>query len=188
MPVSESPAKGRNPVSAWNKATQYENWIRFGPDGSAAELLGRHVRRRSEQLPGVGQRAVARELFLARLGRGLDRAVGRQPEVDDPHATIGADDHVVRLEVAVHQAGFVRRGESLTGLAKDPEDLGPRSLGPVEPLTQILAGHQLHRDEGVALVLADLVDRDHVGMRQLGEGPGPPDAGANGRGPRSRRG
>ena len=45
--------------------------------------------------------------------------LARQAEVDDAHAAVGADEHVVGLEVAVHEAGGVRGGEAAAGVAHD---------------------------------------------------------------------
>ena len=39
----------------------------------------------------------------------------REPEVGDARAAVGADQDVVGLEVAVHEAGGVRRDEAVAG-------------------------------------------------------------------------
>ena len=98
-----------------------------------------------------------------------------EAEVEDAGASVGADEHVVGLEVAVHEAGGVGGREALTGLDVDREDLGPRTRdrardggGAVEPLSQGDALHELHRQEHAPGDDADVVDLDDVGVRELG--------------------
>jgi hypothetical protein len=59
-----------------------------------------------------------RDVGVAVLGEG-------EAEVDDAHAAVAVDEHVVGLEVAVDEAVLVGGGEALAGLAEHGEDLAP---------------------------------------------------------------
>ena len=48
-----------------------------------------------------------------------------QTEIDDADPSVGADQHVVGLEVAVHDPRRVRRGEAAPGLDDGPEQRPP---------------------------------------------------------------
>ena len=106
------------------------------------------------------------------VGLGLARALGpdgaREAEVDDAHASVVADEHILRLEVAVHEAAVMGGGETLGRLREHVEDLAQAALRRGQPLAQAPAVDELHGDEDVVADLADVVDRDHVRVRQLG--------------------
>ncbi|MBK8237270.1 MAG: hypothetical protein IPK74_17130 [Deltaproteobacteria bacterium] len=73
----------------------------------------------------------------------------------------------------MHEAGGVYRRESAPAVHEHLDDAAPR-VGIREPLAQGLTAHELHRDEHVRgavvrEVLADLVHRDHVRMRDAPE-------------------
>jgi hypothetical protein len=59
-----------------------------------------------------------------RAGRARRRAA-REPEVGHAHASVAADEHVLRLEVAVHEAGGVRGGEPGARVDEDRERVAP---------------------------------------------------------------
>ena len=83
-------------------------------DRGGVDLLGRHVRRRADDVAGLGQ---------AFLFGGLAQA-GDDPEVEDLHLLLseGAfEDHVAGLEVAVHEALAVRLREAGGELLEDPD-------------------------------------------------------------------
>lgn len=91
-----------------------------------------------------------------------------QSEVRDAYTTVGADEHVRRLEVAVNDADRVGRSEAGSGLAVERQhlvDVPPVALPDLEgrPLDV------LHHDEDVPLGLCDFVHRDDVGVGELGE-------------------
>jgi transcriptional regulator with AAA-type ATPase domain len=121
----------------------------------AAVLLGRHVARRTGDRRG-----------LAAGQRGLRRHRADQAEVGDARAAVAADQHVVRLEVAVDQASVVRGGQAAAGLDEAVADLAPAARRGGEPRTQRAAIDQLHRQVDPAVGHAGLVHRDDVGMRQ----------------------
>ena len=145
-------------------------------DGLAEELLGRHVGRRAEDRAGAGQSGRVWVLDQGRRLPGLlRRGAGRrrEAEVEDAGAAVVADEHVAGLEVAVDDAGRVRRGEAATGLHVHLEDRPPphrrRRIVARLPELQGLAGDVLHRHEQLSAELADVVDLDDVGVRELGQ-------------------
>ena len=119
-------------------------------------LLGRDVRDRTQYSA------------LSRQPRGH---CARQTEVDQLGRTITEDQHVLWLEVTVDNAlgvGMLQRG---THLAGDGQDLVQASRGTI---VKRIAHHQLHHDEGHRahgtgqLGLSGIVDRDNVGVVELG--------------------
>ena len=75
--------------------------------------------------------------------------------------------YVLGLDVAMEDAGLVRGRHRRGDLRADRASSVRLVRG--RPLVQRLAGEVLHRDEVLALVLADLVDRDDAGMAQRRE-------------------
>src|SRR5262249_13487578 len=131
-----------------------------------AELLRRHVRRRADVRAG---RRVARAERVAARGRALLLGCGRRPrqaEIGDADAPVLADEDVVGLEIAMHQPGAVRGRQPVAGAAGDVEDLFRAAALLGEPAPQRAAVDVLHGDDEVVAVVADLVDRDDVGMGQ----------------------
>ena len=99
--------------------------------------------------------------------------VAREPEVHDQDLGVAGPDHrVVGLEVAMHDAlGVGRREPTASGQERGQHLLaGPRALA--LPGRQRDALDQLHHDVVEGLVRADLVDPDHVGVGELGQGLG----------------
>ena len=130
--------------------------------GRAFRLLGRHVGGRAHD--------------NARLGRDRgDRGFGRrqldqfrETEVEHFGAAVARDDDVGRLDVAMDDAVRVRDGKGRCDLDGIIQSRGNRQ-GPLgEQPVERRAVHQLHRDERRSGILADLVDRDDVGMVQCG--------------------
>jgi hypothetical protein len=102
-------------------------------------------------------------LAVAALGGRPD-----QPEIGDLDRLAGQE-QVLRLHVQVDHAGVVGVVE---GVGHRAEQLGGR-LGAeaalaVEQVAQGPAADVLHHDPGQAPLLARVVHRDHVGMRQAG--------------------
>src|SRR5262245_55924201 len=98
-------------------------------DGVAAELLGSHVRRRAEDRTGLGHRArgAPDRLLVAAC------ANASETKVRHARATVLADQHVLRLEVAMDETRGVGRREAGAGLQQHVDDLPPASLAVVEP-------------------------------------------------------
>ena len=121
---------------------------------------GRHELRRSRRAAAGLDRAGQAEVgHLATLSTRLAAAAGRL-----------GDQHVLRLDVAVHQAGPVRGGDRGEHLLQDRQRLDrvePAALG--EQVAQGAALHVLHHQVGQALVAALVVDGDHVGVGEPGD-------------------
>ncbi len=79
----------------------------------------------------------------------------------------------LRLEVAVNDAGRMRRGEATTGLNVHLEDRlaarGGRGIVASLPDIEGLPDDVFHGDELLRAEFADVVDLNHVGMRELGQ-------------------
>ncbi len=146
--------------------------------GLAPVLLGRHVQRRADEVAGQRHRdaeqAVApraprrhRRGRCGHLARRLDLVgAAREAEVRDLDAAVVADQHVVRLEVAVDDADRVGRDQSAPGGDEHRDDAAPRWRARRQVAPQRFAAHVLHREEHVTVDAADVVDGDDVGMRQ----------------------
>ena len=123
--------------------------------GLAARLLRRHVARRAEDHVRTGVRLVS----VARAGRCGQQA--GEPEVEQLHVAVGAHHDVLRLDVAMHDAGGVRGGERLGELRADAAPPS-RSAGAADQRVERLALDELRREEPAVVELADLVDGDDV--------------------------
>src|SRR5205814_6809274 len=96
--------------------------------------------------------------------------VARDAEVDELDRAALADHDVVGFDVAVNDAGGVRGGEPSTGGGDHADDLAPGARLLLEPVAQRDAVDQLHRDERVALDVADVEHGDDRWMREPREG------------------
>ena len=121
-------------------------------DPFTTHLLGRHVPRRPSPWRGV-------------------RDQSRQAEVENLYAVVGGEENVLRLEVAMHDATCVCSRQPPGHLqcsvqrAVDEQSPAPQSR------PQRLTFEALGDDVGCAMVIADVVDRQDVGMI---ESPGRP--------------
>jgi hypothetical protein len=90
----------------------------------------------------------------------------RDAEVDDLHerlvAPLGDQEHVVRLQIAMHDPGGVRVGEPARDLGRDVERLGQRDRPASQPRAERLAAEQLHHQEAPAAVLPRVEHLHHV--------------------------
>ena len=122
--------------------------------GFAAGLLGAGV------ASGAQHRA-------GRLGpRRLGQRAG-EPEVADAQPSLLAEQEVGGLDVAVHEAARVRVLEAAGGLEPDHQRLRRREPGAgVEHGAQAAAAEVLGDEVGLALVVAPVVDREHVRVVQ----------------------
>jgi hypothetical protein len=110
-----------------------------------------------------GSGAVAARLrALRHLGAG-------EAEVEDTDAAVGADQHVVGLEVAVHEPGSVRGGEAFARGEHLPVALA-LAHARLQPLAKGAALDELGRDEEAAVGAPDLVHGHHVRVVQAREG------------------
>jgi hypothetical protein len=136
--------------------------IRTRVDGLAAELLGRHVGGRSHEDAGRGE---------VHILDGAGVVAGeRDAEVGHRHVSVGPEEHVVGLEVAVNDPRRVRRGEAATCLDEGLEDLRDRATSLGEPLPQRRPLDVLHRDVEAAGVGAGVVHGDDVRASHAGHG------------------
>ena len=88
----------------------------------------------------------------------------RQAEVENLHGAIRPEKHVVGLEVSVDDAARVRGREATRDSERHGEGLVQRKRSRVETLAQALSFQAFRHEERCALVLADVVDRENVGV------------------------
>ena len=142
--------------------------------GRAEQLLGGHVAWRPHEVPFLrpeGARPLARRRGGLRCVRRRAHPLG-QPEVEDLDRVVRADQDVLGLDVAVDEAHGVRGGQRARALPHPAQLLGQGRVALRHDGAQRPAVHQLHRDEGHPVDLADVVDRDGVGVAQRGRGAG----------------
>jgi hypothetical protein len=114
----------------------------------ALHLLGRDVVERAHELPGLGQALLADSLGEA--------------EVGEEGVVTPADEDVLRLDVAVDQAGLVRRIERLGDRCEDPDRPAGIQLPRHDHVLQVRPSDQPHGDEHALVAVAGLVDGDDV--------------------------
>ncbi|MFO1077572.1 MAG: hypothetical protein U1E73_07585 [Planctomycetota bacterium] len=148
----------------------------------AAQLLGRRVDGRAGEAAGV---------------RELERGVAREAEVGEHRFAAAAQQHVRRLDVAVHEAGGVHGGERVGDAQAEPDEVlhevlraegrerQPQPVGDVLQRRRLAGGPHLPqvRDQGLQAwavdvfhlegeqlaVVDDAVDGDDVFVADLGE-------------------
>jgi len=88
-----------------------------------------------------------------------------QAEVGDASPSATIDHHVGRFEISVEDAFLVGRGDSGAKLSRDLERLVlGQAADAAQQCRQILTVDVLHRDEVLAVDLADVVDAADVGV------------------------
>ena len=128
-------------------------------EAATAHLLGREVLGRTHH------DVVAGEVLVARFETLGDAEVGQQ------HPSVGRDEDVARLDVAVHESGAVRLVERTGDRRADVDrQFGTEPLLRIEQLAQTLAVDELHHDRLAAFVDDDVVHGDDVGMTEAGDG------------------
>ena len=145
--------------------------------GAAGEDVGALVDRAGpgllwRQIPERAQhhaRQRVRGGGLGAVGRSERRGRG-QAEVEDLQATVGRQEDVVGLQVAVHDAAGMRGGEPGGELQRQADGLALADRAAPEARPQRLPVEQLG-DEVRHLAGADVEDRQQVRVRQPGDRP-----------------
>ena len=130
----------------------------------APQLLRRHVHQRARQHARLRQRLPRRR---RRVGELVARQPLRQAEVEHLDLAFRRHHHVRALEVAMHDAPRVRVRQRAGQLLPVPQDLLDRQRAAGHPLAERLPFDELHRDVGLAIGFAHVVDRADVGMVQF---------------------
>ena len=95
-----------------------------------------------------------------------------QSEVQDLGLTALGDEKIGRFDVAVNDAFGVRGVERVRDFHRQVQQLLDRQRPGFNNVLEGLALHQLHGDERLPVVLADLMDGADVGMVEGGSSPG----------------
>ncbi len=88
----------------------------------------------------------------------------RQTEIEDLGASIARQHDVFRLQIAMHDAGRVRRREGRGDLPGEIEQPAQRQGPALENLAQRFALDQFRDNESEAILFADIVNRDDIRM------------------------
>ena len=125
----------------------------------ARRLLGRHVAWRARDYAG---------------GRHVDCAGEhlREAEVGHVGLAIGVEQDVRRLQVAVNDPLLVQMFDGPSHGGHQPHGGVDADWSLLDPFGEALAGDVLHREEVLAVKLADVVDVDDVRVSQSGGGLG----------------
>ena len=141
-----SPPKGLVPVSISNSTTPGGVDVAAGVGRTSLDLLGGEVGHRADEQPGLAVR------------RGGTHGSG-QAEVGDLHPSVVGDQHVLGLDVAVHDAGAVRGAEGVEhGLEQVEGLVGGHRAAVAHHVAQRASGHVLHGEEHHAVVTALVED------------------------------
>ena len=140
----------------------------------ADDLLGRHVCGRPHDRPGPRERlqmvagALRRRRERDRVRFVLDTGgrFARQSEIDDPGAAVLVQQHVLRLEVAVHQPRRMRSRQAPPRGDEDVQHLAPGARAGAEPALERPTAQEFHGQEDLPVEDADVVHGDHVRVRQ----------------------
>ena len=95
-----------------------------------------------------------------------------QPEVQDLGFAVPGDEDVGRFDVPVDDLRCMGRSERVRHLQSDLDHALDRKRPAPDPVLEGLALHQLHHEERLTFVLADVVDRADVGVVERRGGPG----------------
>jgi len=132
------------------------------------EELGSHVCRRSHQRAGHRHRRVERRgPGLRNDGLAGTRIGACEAEVADARPGIFTHEHVLGLEISMHESRRMRGRESLAGLEQHLDDLAPPAGRRGEPASQRFAAHVLHRDIQTIVDGCDLEHGDDVRVGEL---------------------
>ena len=164
--VDVAPVNGSLPVSISNRTMPSEKMSVRWSTALAERLLGRHVRDRAPASCPAAVATIVGRLFAL----GAAGGPGGQTEVENLRVALGRDDDVGRLDVAVDDALGVRVGERVGNLHGEIDRAARIQRPPGDRRCQRLARHELEHEKQLALILADLVQRGDVRVRERGGG------------------
>jgi hypothetical protein len=96
--------------------------------------------------------------------------MGGEAEVEDLHPPVRRDEQVLRLEVAVDDALVVRRRQAARHLGRVLDGLPLGQRPGREPSSQSLPFEELGDGERSAVLLAEVVDREDIRVREHSDG------------------
>ncbi len=104
--------------------------------------------------------------------RGLDvvRPHLGQTEVEHLRVTALGDKEIGGLDIAVHDSGGVSGVKRIRNFDPQAKNLVNFHRTPADPVFQGHAFEELHRDEGMAILFANVVDRADIRMIEGGGG------------------
>ena len=137
-------------------------------DENPSKLLGRHIADRPHHHPGLRVPHDSRRARQIGRGDGIDSL--RHAEVEDLDVAVLRHEHVFRLQVAMDHALPVRRGKAVDGLERVVERLPLKDWSRIELPAQGLALQKLHDGVRDAVLVAEIVNREDVGMRKRRDG------------------
>jgi len=132
---------------------------------SADRLLGAHIRDGAHH-DARHRDGLARDVRVRACRSGP--VMFGQPEIEDLDVAVRRDHHVVRLDVAVHDAVRVRGMQPVSDLNPDSDNLIKRDRCLRDSVSQRPAFDVLHRDVADASGITDFVDGGDVGMGKRG--------------------
>ena len=98
----------------------------------------------------------------------------RQTEIQHLGRTVAGNHQVLRLQIAVNDATFVRFGETVGNLRRDRDRFAKRDRACSQEPTHRLAINQLHRDVVRTVHVTEFIDRHDVWVIQGTRGTGFP--------------
>ncbi len=135
--------------------------VRAGIREFAAHLLWRHVTGGAQDRSGIGDSSDGRA-FAAPFGA---RLLG-QAEVENLRPPVASEKDVVGLDIAMHDSFLVRRRQSCRDLHPQIHRLAYRQSACLEPLGQAFAFEQLGDQKMGAVLRADIMNCEEIGMVQ----------------------
>ena len=155
----------------------------------ASKRVHVRLRRHGHPLDLLRRRVVHRAHPLTRPREAADRAgVLREAEVRQVDVVLGGDEDVRRLDVAMDQFPLVSGVQGARDLGDEMGSTLGLERAAIDRVAQVRPLHPAHRDEQDPVLLAGLVDRDHIRViDRSGDHPFAPEPLAKRGVPRQRR-
>ena len=102
----------------------------------------------------------------------LSRGFGGQSEIEDLHLPIAGDEDVLRFEIAMNDAAVVCRREASADLHRVVQRGRERQRRSAQVWSERVSFEELDGDVWDPVAIADVVNREDVGVRQCGDGAG----------------